>query len=439
MIDVVEDKRNEFKIKLTDSLEKEVISFLNTDGGNIFIGVDDNGNIRDNLGNVDLLQRTIKDRIKDNIMPSTLGLFDVVVNEKDNKKYIQIVIAKGAEKPYYLRGIGMTPDSCFIRIGSSVECMNNETILNLFSKRTRNSLKNIKAPNQNLEFKILKIYYQEQGYEINNNFLKKLDLYTEDDKFNYVAYLLSDNNNISIQFARYSGNDVYNLIENEDYGSCSIIKSMENILNRINIENKTFTKIEVPKRKEIKLFDYNAIKELVTNAFVHNDWSNGYSPKFEIFDNKLVISSNGGIQEGVTQAEFLEGFSNPKNPELMRVFRDLNYVEQLGTGIQRVLKVYDKNIFEFFANHIRVTIPFNSNSFDNKKITDVFKEDMSLNKLQNSILKLIMDKPNITQEELARLLDVNKRTIIRNFKVLLENNYIERVGANKNGYWKIIK
>ena len=102
MIDVVEDKRNEFKIKLTDSLEKEVISFLNTDGGNIFIGVDDNGNIRDNLGNVDLLQRTIKDRIKDNIMPSTLGLFDVVVNEKDNKKYIQIVIAKGAEKPYYL-------------------------------------------------------------------------------------------------------------------------------------------------------------------------------------------------------------------------------------------------------------------------------------------------------------------------------------------------
>ena len=50
-----------------------------------------------------------------------------------------------------------------------------------------------------------------------------------------------------------------------------------------------------------------------------------------------------------------------------------------------------------------------------------------------------MDKPNITQEELARLLDVNKRTIIRNFKVLLENNYIERVGANKNGYWKIIK
>lgn len=79
------------------------------------------------------------------------------------------------------------------------------------------------------------------------------------------------------------------------------------------------------------------------------------------------------------------------------------------------------------------------NEFKIKLTDSLEKEDMSLNKLQNSILKLIMDKPNITQEELARLLDVNKRTIIRNFKVLLENNYIERVGANKNGYWKIIK
>lgn len=155
---------------------------------------------------------------------------------------------------------------------------------------------------------------------------------------------MSDDNNLSIQFAKYSGDDVYNLFENEDFGACSLIKSMENILNKINIENKTFTKIEVPTRKEIKLFDYNAIKELVTNAFVHNDWSNGYTPKFEIFDNKLVISSNGGIQEGVTQEEFLEGFSNPRNPELMRVFRDLNYVEQLGTGIQTTWDWNSKSI-----------------------------------------------------------------------------------------------
>ena len=435
MLALLEDKRNEFKIKLTETLEKEVIAFLNTDGGNIFIGIDDKGKIHGITGNIDLLQRTIKDRIKDNIMPSTLGLFDVVVNELHGKKYIQIIVAKGAERPYYLRGMGMTPDSCFIRVGSSVESMDGETILNLFSKRTRNSLKNIKSPKQDLEFKTLKIYYQENGFEINSNFLKKLDFYDDNDDFNYIAYLLADNNNISVQFAKYDGDDVYNLIENEDFGFCSLIKITDNILNKIMLENKTYTKIETPTRKEIKMYDYNAVKELVTNALVHNDWCNGYSPKFEMFDKKLVISSNGGIQEGVTQEEFLEGFSNPRNPELMRIFRDLNFVEQLGTGIQRVLKTYNKDIFEFFPNHIRVTIPFNKNKFKNEELKSVSYEN--LNNLQKSILKLIGDKPSITQEELARLLDVNKRTIIRNFKGLIENGYIERIGANKKGYWKV--
>lgn len=83
MIGLTEDKRTEFKIKLTDNIEKEVIAFLNTDGGNIFIGVDDKGNIKGLTGNLDLLQRTIKDRIKDNIMPSALGLFDVILNVKN--------------------------------------------------------------------------------------------------------------------------------------------------------------------------------------------------------------------------------------------------------------------------------------------------------------------------------------------------------------------
>ena len=435
MIELYEDKRNEFKAKITDNLEKEVIAFLNTDGGNIFIGVDDKGNIQGNLENIDLLQRTIKDRLKNNIMPSTLGLFDVVVNKKNNKNYIQIIVAKGNERPYYLRGMGMTPDSCFIRVGSSVESMDGETILNLFSKRTRNSLKNIKSPKQDLEFKTLKIYYQESGYEINDNFLKKLDLYDDNNEFNYIAYLLSDNNNISVQFAKYEGNDVYNLIENEDFGFCSLIKITDNILNKIMLENKIYTRITVPVRKEIKMYDYNAVKELITNALVHNDWCNGYSPKFEMFSNRLVISSNGGIQEGVSQEEFLEGFSNPRNPELMRVFRDLNFVEQLGTGIQRVLKTYDKKIFEFFPNHIRVTVPFKKNEFIDKKIEKTTYKNF--NNLQNSIINLIMDRPNITQEELARLLDVDRRTIIRNFKVLIDAKFIERVGANKNGYWKV--
>ena len=430
MLDVIEDVRNEFKVKLTDKFEEEIISFLNTNGGNIYIGVNDKGDIVGINGNIDLLQRTIKDRIKDNIMPSTLGLYDVVVLEENNKKYIKIIIARGSEDPYYIKGMGMTPDSCFIRVGSSIQSMPYDMINNRVNKKTRTSLGNIVSPKQDLTFSQLKIYYEEKGFNINNNFLKQLDLYTDDGKYNYNAYLLADNNTISIRFGKYKGTNAVDLIENEDFGNCSIVKATKNILNKIEIENKIFTKIEYPERKEIKMYDFAAVREAVVNAIVHNDWSNEYAPKFEMFSDKLVISSNGGIQPSTTKEEFLEGYSLPKNKELMKVFNDLDLVEQMGTGIIRILQSYDKKSFEFFPNFIRVTFPFNKNKF-----MEETEEIAELTETQKSIINLMLDSPTITQEALSKLLGVNIRTIQRNIKTLIEKGLIERTGATKKGEW----
>ena len=431
MIDVIEDVRNEFKVKLTDKFEEEVISFLNTNGGNIYLGVNDKGDIVGINGNIDLLQRTIKDRIKDNIMPSTLGLYDVVVLEENNKKYIKIIIARGSDDPYYIKGMGMTPDSCFIRVGSSIQSMPYDMINNRVNKRTRTSLRNIVSPKQDLTFSQLKIYYEEKGFNINNNFLKQLDLYTDEGKYNYNAYLLADNNTISIRFGKYEGTNAVDLIENEDFSNCSIVKATKNILNKIEIENKIFTKIEYPERKEIRMYDFAAVREAVVNAIVHNDWSNEYAPKFEMFSDKLVISSNGGIQPSTTKEEFLEGYSLPKNKELMKVFNDLDLVEQMGTGIIRILQSYDKKSFEFFPNFIRVTFPFNKDKFREEEANEIAE----LTETQKSIINLMSDSPTITQEVLSKLLGINIRTVQRNIKILIEKGLIERTGATKKGEW----
>ena len=436
MLNVIEDVRNEFKVKLTDKFEEEVISFLNTNGGNIYIGINDKGDIVGINGKIDLLQRTIKDRIKDNIMPSTLGLYDVVTLEENGKKYIKVIIAHGSEGPYYIKGMGMTPDSCFIRVGSSIQSMPYDMINNRVNKRTRTSLRNIVSPKQNLTFSQLKIYYEEKGFNINNNFLKQLDLYTDDGKYNYNAYLLADNNTVSIKFGKYAGTNAVDLIENEDFGNCSLIKATKNILNKIEIENKIFTKIEYPERKEIKMYDFAAVREAVVNAIVHNDWSNEYAPKFEMFSDRLVISSNGGIQDSTTKEEFLEGFSLPKNKELMKVFNDLDLVEQMGTGIIRILQSYNKESFEFFPNFIRVTFPFNENKF---KLTKNEIQNSKITETQNNIIGLMLDSPTITQETLARLLDVNIRTIQRNIKILMDMGLVERTGATKKGKWIVRK
>ena len=106
MIGLLEDKRTEFKVKITDSLEKEVIAFLNKNGGNIYIGISDSGKVIGINANIDSLQNIIKDRIKNNISPTTIGLFDIDVEIFDNKEVINIIVANGNEKPYYLKSKG---------------------------------------------------------------------------------------------------------------------------------------------------------------------------------------------------------------------------------------------------------------------------------------------------------------------------------------------
>lgn len=440
MLGTIEDSRTEFKIKLVDDLEETVIGFLNSkEGGNIYIGVDDSGKVIGLKNNIDLLQRQIKDRIISNIEPSVLGLFDIEVLEEDNKKYLNIIVARGLEKPYHLKGMGMTSDSCFIRVGSSNEKMDEHLINKLFRERTKNSLKNIISPKQDLTFRDLKIYYTEKGFDVGDNFEKQLDFFTADGKYNYVAYLLADENRVSIKVAKYASDDVDELMENYEFGYCSLIKATHRVLEKFITENKIFAKITYPERKEQPMYDYKAVREVIINAIVHNDWSNEYPPKFEFFSDRLEVSSFGGIQNEFTEEEFLQGYSAPKNPELMRVFKDLELVEHLGTGIRRILKRYDKSIYHFFPHFIRVSIKYNQNEFEynNQNIKKITYSDLT--KVQEGIIGLIEDRPNITQEEMSNLLGVTSRTIRNHIKYLVDNDYIKRIGADKNGKWILTK
>lgn len=438
MIDIIEDTRNEFKEILNDKLEKEVISFLTATGGNIYIGVKDNGEIVGINDDVDKLQLIIKDRIKNNILPSTLGLFDIDVKTFNEKKYIHITIASGNEKPYYLRKKGMIPEGCFIRVGSSCESLNEKQIEELYSKRTKTLLTSIVSPTQNLAFSQLKIYYEEKGYIINDNFLKQLGLLMDDGKYNYLAYLLSDRNNISIKVATYSGNDAYDLIESEEYGYCCLVKAAKNVINKFDQINKTFTKITYEDRKEVKMFDSVAIKEAILNSFVHTLWEREYPPKFEIFNDHIAISSTGGLPLNVSKEDFLKGFSAPTHPELMRIFKDLELVEQLGTGIIRILKTYDKDVYEFSDNFIRVNFKFRNKDLLSSTPRDLDFNKNLLNETQKNIINLIRNNNKITQLDISEKLGINKTTVTRNLTSLKKKNIIKRIGSNKNGQWEIL-
>lgn len=213
---MTETNRIEYKRELTDGLEKEVVAFLNyREGGILYIGVAKNGNTY-GLTDADGDQPKIKDRLKNNIRPSAMGLFDIVSEVREGKDILKVIVASGPEKPYHLKKYGMSEKGCFIRLGSAAEPMPQKMIDELFASRTRNSLSKIKANRQDLTFSQLKIYYQESGYNLGNNFAKNLELLTEDGLYNYAAYLLADKNNTSIKVAKYSGANRADLIESNE-------------------------------------------------------------------------------------------------------------------------------------------------------------------------------------------------------------------------------
>lgn len=231
MIKIEETNRIEYKTTLFEDeskkdkydFELEVIAFLNyNEGGVIYVGIDNNGNVV-GVNNLDEIQLKIKDKIKNNILPSTLGLFDVAVEEIEGKNVIKIVISSDFEKPYYIRKYGMCPNCCYIRVDSSKEQMTQDMINNFYSKRVRNSLANIESPRQDLTFKQLKIYYEESGLIFNDNFFRNENLLTDTEKYNYTSYLLADENRIPIHVVKYADTTKNEIVENEEYGNRCLI------------------------------------------------------------------------------------------------------------------------------------------------------------------------------------------------------------------------
>ena len=195
------------------------------------------------------------------------------------------------------------------------------------------------------------------------------------------------------------------------------------------------------------MVDKVALREAVINAIVHNDYISGGAPLFEIYDDRITVVSYGGLVGGLTQEEFFSGRSMPRNRELMRVFRDMEFVENFGSGIQRILRVYDRSIFQISDNFIITEFKYDPEVL--KKVRNAVvhgepvnvpvNEPVKLTATAQEVLALIAEQNNITLEILTDKIGVSRETVKRAIKLLKQSGYIERVGSDKTGYWKVLE
>ena len=426
-----ESNRIEYKREVNDCFERAVVSFLNySGGGEILVGVDDDG-MTYGVTDTDAIQLQIVDRIRNNIRPQTLGLFDVVLTQIDGMDVIRVIVSCGQQRPYYIRKYGMSEKGCFIRVGSSAQPMSEQMIEELFAKRQQLSLQTMPAPCQNLTFKQLCIYYEERNLEPTEQFINSLDLRQSNSEYNYAAYLLADKNGVSIKVAAYAGTDKVDLLETREYGNRCIITATNRILDRLDSENRTFAKITAKNRLEKERVNSIALKEVVINAIVHNDYTKGV-PLVEIYADRIVVTSCGGLVADLSEEDFFKCRSMPRNRELMRVFRDMELVEQIGSGMSRILKAYDRSIFELSSSFIIVTF-----QFEEAFIQQYDMINGKINGKINSILNILKYNPKATIPDLIEATGKGQRTISRELKEYQEAGLLRREGSRKTGRWVV--
>ena len=159
-----------------------------------------------------------------------------------------------------------------------------------------------------------------------------------------------------------------------------------------------------------------------------------------VYSDRIEILSRGRLAPKQTLSGFYLGESVPVNRKLSDIFLQLHISERSGRGVPQITKVYGREAFEFRENSIVVTIPFDklTTNVGDKVVDKVGDKTKKLNPTRQRIMEEIRNNPNITQPQLMAIIGIGKTAIQNNIAFLKKNGYIERVGSNKNGYWRVM-
>lgn len=428
----VETEKIEFK-KTTGELREGITSLasmLNKNGyGVLYFGVKDNGDVvGQQIGNRTL--REISQAIANYIKPQVIPTIEHELI--DDKNVIKIEVC-GFEKPYSAYG------RYYMRSADEDRELSPSALKELMDRQiSSDTLTLTPAPVQILTFNKLKIAYVTAGLTVEQTmFEENVGLKNSDGKYNMMAFLLADDNDISIKVVTFAGKDKTNLIKRNEYGGTCLVTAIDKVLDYMESINDTMVKMGSHKRIEEKLFDMASFKEAWQNACIHTKWDKGNPPAVYIFSDRIEIISTGGLPSDLNREEFYKGISKPVNSKLQKIFGQLGYVEQTGHGIPLIISNYGKQAFDIMENFVNVTIPFN---YEKENFMDSNPEnEIRINEAEQRIINFLKQNSNITIKELVLSSGYSDGYIRKILSQLKYKKVIERQGGKKTGKWIVIK
>ncbi len=426
-----ENEYQEFKEGLgqLDKGLRSLTAMLNKHGkAAVYFGVDDNGNVCGlSVGKNTLMD--IRNRIRDKIEPRIYA--DIQEQQDDNgKKYIKVT-ANGFDIPYSFDG------RYYLRNISADEQASNDVLRKMLATSDSDIIRQKSSPNQELTFNALFAILAGSGIhpKATNEFYSNYGLLNRNGNFNINAYLLSDNNEISLKVVTFEGTDKSVMSKRTEYGGKCILVSVSEVLGFFETINVTNVNLDGAKREEQPLFDYPSFREAWINACLHNDWNNAIAPSVYLFDNRIEIVSYGGLPFALSKEGFYQGTSMPVNKSLLTVFMAAKYAEQSGHGIPTIVEKYGRDVFSFYDGMLKVTLPL---AFERPEVAirkGILLQKKGLTVNQKKVYDALAADSKLSLQKIADQTGLSIGGVKKICSKLQEYGILERKGAKRNGRW----
>ena len=426
----------ELKREITEDLKKEIIAFLNTRGGMIFVGVDNDGSLVPfkTAKQRDEVNLKIAGWLQDSIYPISTNQIEYKFN---NDHILEIKIEEGPNKPYYLKDKGPRPEGVYKRVGSSKRKVSEDEILRMIMSSNNYVYENDTSDEQKLTFNYLEQAFKKEEITFNERLMLSLGIKNKNKVFTNLGFLLSDQSNIVVKYAEYDESLNFNQKKEFKGPLNKILNDIEEQINKINIisaviDGTTF------KRKETKSYPDPSLREMIINAICHADYFIRSNIKIEFYKDKARITNPGGVYNASLE-DVMNGIQTYRNPKLVNILDKLHYIENYGTGIPRTINAYkyfeSKPSFNSTENFFVVELPNVSYKKDFDQINDLINDQ--INDLGLEILKLVKDNPGINVPTMIIKLKAKNKEIsadqIRNEIKRELKGYIKHSGSNKTG------
>lgn len=420
-----ETENIEFKSRFTEEIYKEVIAFANTDGGIVYVGIDNEGNAV-GLADVDTEYTCITNGIRDAVMPDVTMFVQFTVQEN---KVVRITVSEGTNKPYYLKRKGLKPSGVYVRQGTSSVPASPEQIRQMIKESDGDTYEEMRSLEQALTldsaekaFKKYKVAFSAEKYRALGMVQKNDTIFTN------LALILSDQCAHTTKVAVF-GDDANTFFkDNKEFGG-SVFKQLEDAFNYLMLCNHTQSTIKGLERIDKPDYPEEALREALLNALVHRDYSFSGSIIINVNDKEMEFVSIGGLSPGLSPDDIRAGISQPRNKNLAEVFHRLRLIESYGTGIRRIYNLYANCAIqpriEVTSNTFKIVLP-------NMNAAPVIEEEKApaITSQMQKVLDYIAENGQITDLELEELLNVKHTRV---FNITREMNKLGLIRIDGRG------